>query len=112
MFDKIKHLLRFDKVKPKKVIKMVELYLSEHENKIEIAIDETMSGVDFLNKAIEHLDELGDARANKLKTMLKEVTENDGRQFLVQYAQVPLGVPAVHPSSIVSFQGKGSNGIY
>ena len=89
---------------------MVELYLSEHENKIEIPVDEQMTGLDFITKAIEHLEELQDIRANKLSTMLKEVQDNNGRQFLVNYAQVPLGVPAVAPTSVVSFQGKGSNG--
>ena len=89
---------------------MVELYLSEHENKIVVESTETMTGIDFLTKAIDQLETAGDVRANKLSTMLKEVKENDGRQFLVNYSQVPLGVPAVTATSIVSFQGKGSNG--
>lgn len=89
---------------------MVELYLSEHENKITVPVDETMTGADFLTKAIDQLEESGDIRANKLKTMFQEVRDNDGRQFLVNYAQVPLGVPAVVPTSIISFQGKGKNG--
>ena len=90
--------------------KMVELHLSEHENKISVAITEQMTGLDFLLKAIDQLEEAGDIRSNKLKTMLKEVQENDGRQFLVGYAQVPLGVMAVTPDAVVSFQGKGGNG--
>lgn len=89
---------------------MTELFLSEHENKIVVPMTETLTGNDFLVKAIDQLDESGDIRSNKLKTMLQEVKENDGRQFLVNYAQVPLGVPAVTPTSIVSFQGKGKNG--
>ena len=91
---------------------MVELYLSEHENKIEIPVDETLTGADFLVKAIDQLEDSGDIRANKLKTMFEEVKNNDGRQFLVNYAQVPLGVPAVTPTAIISFQGKGSNGLF
>ena len=89
---------------------MVELYLSEHENKIDVEVTEQMTGNDFLVKAIDQLEESGDARSNKLKTMLQEVKDNNGRQFLVNYAQVPLGVPAVTPTSIISFQGKGENG--
>lgn len=90
---------------------MVELYLSEHENKIIVSVTDQMTGLDFLVKAIDQLEEAGDIRSNKLKTMLEEVKNNDGRQFLVNYATVPLGVPAVMESSVVSFQGKGSNGI-
>jgi len=90
---------------------MTELFLSEHENKISVEISEQMTGLDFLLKAIDQLEEAGDIRSNKLKTMLQEVKENDGRQFLVNYAQVPLGVPAVSNDVVVSFQGKGGNGI-
>ena len=89
---------------------MTELFLSEHENKITVEVTEQMTGLDFLLKAIDQLEEAGDIRSNKLKTMLTEVKENDGRQFLVNYAQVPLGVPAVSNDVVVSFQGKGGNG--
>jgi hypothetical protein len=92
---------------------MVELHLSEHENKITVPVTEQMTGLDFLLKAIDQLEEAQDIRSNKLKTMLQEVKDNDGRQFLVNYAQVPLGVPAISPEGVcvVSFQGKGGNGL-
>lgn len=114
MFSRIKRLINQssenEQFAEQDVITMVELYLSEHENKIDIAVEDTLTGNDFLTKAIDQLEESGDIRANKLKTMFQEVKDNDGRQFLVNYAQVPLGVPAVTPTSIVSFQGKGKNG--
>ena len=90
---------------------MTELFLSEHENKITVDVgSEQLTGLDFLLKAIDQLEEAGDIRKNKLATMLQEVKDNDGRQFLVNYAQVPLGVPAVSNDVVVSFQGKGGNG--
>lgn len=115
MFSRIKRLQKNLAKKSislnrKSEIKVVELYLSEHENKIVVVIDESMTGSDFLTKAVDQLEEAGDIRSNKLATMFAEVKANEGRQFLVNYAQVPLGVPAVLPTSIVSFQGKGKNG--
>ena len=114
MFSRIKRLLQTKAINPiarlQSEYKMVELFLSEHENKIDVVIDATMTGADFLQTAIDQLEEAGDVRATKLSTMFREVRENDGRQFLVNYAQVPLGVPAVTPDAKVSFQGKGGNG--
>ena len=76
MFGKIKRLLNpkaknsiFAKLKSEQT--MVELHLSEHENKISVPTTEIMTGLDFLLKAIDQLEEVADIRSNKLKTMLQ-----------------------------------------
>lgn len=93
---------------------MVKLYLSEHEPPMEVSIEAPMTGYEFLNLVIAQLsdseNENDKIKANRIGMLKSEVEANRGRQFQVNYAQVPLSVPAVQPDSLVSFQGKGSNG--
>lgn len=91
---------------------MVEIFVSEHENKLVVPIkNEFITGNDFLDIAIEQLEqEENQFMADKIKRMKSEVENNQGRKFFVDYDLVSLRIPVIVDSSKVSFHGNGKNG--